>query len=88
MNKNQQRNQEVRTRLIQEHSQINLLLQQRVVRCNYLKKRYDLLKSVNPEQAEAYAVRINWHKPKLLDLLEKITELEKQINAIPQVWIA
>jgi competence transcription factor ComK len=51
-------------------------LQPRLNRTNYLRKKFDSYRSINPEQAEAYAERINKHKVIILRLLEKIDRIE------------
>lgn len=52
--------------------QLNNELRRRIARCQYLKRRGDSLKAINPEQTEAYYQRINWHKPKMIKILEKL----------------
>jgi len=44
-------------------------LEQRIQRVNYLVDRANDLVKKNPEQAEAYVQRVNWHKQKILALL-------------------
>ena len=73
---------------VQKLNELNMRLKSRVKRCNYLKERFDANKKVrNYEQAEAYAIRINLHKPKLLADLEMIEELEDKLRSMPREWI-
>lgn len=44
---------------------------QRIRRAEYLHARMNELAAVNPEQAEAYAERLNRHWQKTVDVVEK-----------------
>jgi len=66
----------------------NYELQKRVKRCTYLKQRLDLMVNCrNREQAQAYAARLNWHKPKLIDQIEELEKLEAELEQMPRTWI-
>jgi hypothetical protein len=73
---------------VKKLNECNIELQKRVARCTYLKNKFLGFKNVNPEQAEAYVVRINAHKPSMQRLLEEIEELEHKVKTMPKVWIA
>ena len=74
--------------LVRELNQKNMDLQDRIKRCEYLRYRLNLMVNCrNREQAEAYTVRINKHKPFLLKILEEIEELESLLKKIPKTWI-
>lgn len=74
-------------RLVERISTLGLNLQERVKRCRYLKAKMEFYKHSNPEQAEAYRVRFESHKPKLGALMERIQELENALKRMPKEWI-
>jgi len=73
--------------VVKRLNELNLQLNSRVKRCNYLHRKAKEYKDVNFEQAQAYVMRIRWHKPKLLTLLEEITRLEDELKSMPREWI-
>jgi len=75
-------------KIVKELNEKNLNAQKRVKRCHYLRDRATaMMRCGNPEQAEAYAVRIELHKRKLIDTLEEIERLEAELKKIPRTWI-
>ena len=72
---------------VQELNTLKIAVDTRVKRCNYLKRGYETYKVINPEQAEAFVVRLHQHKPKLIDQLEKMEELEAQLRQMPKTKI-
>lgn len=74
--------------IVRRLNELNLDLKKRVARCEYLKDRLNaMVVCRNREQAEAYTLRINQHKPKLLDTLEEIEVLEDELRKTPREWI-
>lgn len=67
---------------VEELNELNTKLKKRVKRCNYLHRRMkEMVRCRNREQAQAYTCRINWHKPKILTMLERIEKLELLLKA-------
>lgn len=73
--------------MVKRINEIRLDLNNRVRRCNYLHSRFKTLKTINPEQAEAYVARIILHKPRIIEANRLIAELEDQLASMPQRWI-
>jgi len=73
--------------LVKEINELHLNAQKRTARAQYLRNKADVNKKVNPEQAEAYILRLNLHKWKLILTLEKIEKLEEKLKDTPRTWI-
>ena len=75
-------------KVVTQVNEISLDLDQRIKRCNYLYSRFSELKSINPEQAEAYAARINQHKPHIIEAKRKISHLKDLLDQMPRRGIS
>lgn len=73
--------------LVAEINNLNTKAKQIVKRCQYLKRKGDANKKINPEQAEAYYERLNLWKPRLCDLVESIEVREEKLKTMPREWI-
>lgn len=76
-------NREKHVEIVEELNELNGKLRKRVNRCHYLHRRMkEMVRCRNREQAQAYTCRINWHKPKILTMLERIEELESLLGDV------
>lgn len=74
------------TQLHNELTKRDLLVKKRIKRCQYLKDRADCMARIgNLEQAEAYAVRLELHKLKLIELIEEIERIEQRIEKLSKL---
>jgi len=73
--------------IVAQINTLNVAMNQRIKRCEYLKSRRDAYDICNPEQAEAYTPRLEHNKMKLIEVLEEIEALEGELKRIPRKWI-
>ena len=73
--------------VVSELNKLNKKAKEIVNRCQYLKRKGNAYRTVNPEQAEAYYQRLNLWKPRLCDIIEAIEAREKKLETMPKQWI-
>jgi len=74
--------------IVKRLNELNVDLQKRVKRCEYLHHRMNVMvRCKNREQAQAYTYRINCHKPKIMETIEEIERLEEELRKMPREWI-
>lgn len=88
MNKKQETEHQKYVEAVQKLNELQKKAQQRAARVGYLKSKFSTFQIINPEQAEAYAQRINSHKPHIISLIEEIEKQRKLVESMPRVWIA
>lgn len=74
-------------KIVAELNTLKMDMDGRVKRCTYLKVRRDAYDICNSEQAEAYSIRLEHNKLKLIEMLEKVEQLENELSQTPRTWI-
>ena len=80
-------NHEQYRKMVEELNTLKIEVDERIRRMNYLKQKIQGYMSINKEQAEAFVLRFNKHKPFLADKLKEMDRLEGVLKSIPRSHI-